>query len=70
MEVTGGADVHLQPVEDPMPEQAAALKGGWDSEGRRSLCCCSSVLGGLQRAVMTHARAAWERLRPVVRTYT
>ena len=30
MEVHGGADIHLQPVEDPMPEQVDAPEGGCD----------------------------------------
>ncbi|GAB0179406.1 hypothetical protein GRJ2_000405900 [Grus japonensis] len=30
MEVNGGADIHLQPVGDPMPEQVDAPKGGCD----------------------------------------
>ncbi|GAB0207612.1 acid sphingomyelinase-like phosphodiesterase 3b [Grus japonensis] len=33
MEVHGGADIHLQPVEDPMPEQVDAPKGGCDPVG-------------------------------------
>ena len=28
MEVHGGADIHLQPVEDPTPEQVDASEGG------------------------------------------
>ncbi|GAB0185424.1 AN1-type zinc finger protein 5-like [Grus japonensis] len=30
MEDDGGADIHLQPMEDPMPEQVDAPKGGSD----------------------------------------
>ncbi|GAB0207791.1 mitochondrial enolase superfamily member 1 [Grus japonensis] len=30
MEDDGGADIHLQPMEDPMPEQVEGLKGGCD----------------------------------------
>ncbi|GAB0176467.1 AN1-type zinc finger protein 5-like [Grus japonensis] len=30
MEVNGGADIHLQPLEDPTPEQVDAPKGGCD----------------------------------------
>ncbi|GAB0185827.1 hypothetical protein GRJ2_001048000 [Grus japonensis] len=30
MEVDGGADIHLQPVEDPTPEQVEAPKGDCD----------------------------------------
>ena len=46
-EVHGGADICLQPVEDPTLEQVAAPKEGRDYVGR-SPCCCTSVLGGLQ----------------------
>ena len=45
MEVTGGADAHLQPVEDPTLEQMAAPKEGWNSEGNP--CWSSLFLGGL-----------------------
>ena len=33
MEDHCGADIHLQPVEDPMPEQVDASKGGCDPVG-------------------------------------
>ncbi|GAB0183894.1 AN1-type zinc finger protein 5-like [Grus japonensis] len=33
MEADGGADIHLQPVEDPTPEQVDAPKGGCDPMG-------------------------------------
>ena len=33
MEVRGGADIHLQPMEDPMPEQVDVPKGGCDPVG-------------------------------------
>ncbi|GAB0208317.1 AN1-type zinc finger protein 5-like [Grus japonensis] len=33
MEVNGGADIHLQPMEDPMPEQVEAPEGGYDPMG-------------------------------------
>ncbi|GAB0189819.1 AN1-type zinc finger protein 5-like [Grus japonensis] len=33
MEVHGGADIHLQPVQDPMPEQVEAPKGRCDPMG-------------------------------------
>ncbi|GAB0185878.1 AN1-type zinc finger protein 5-like [Grus japonensis] len=36
MEVHGGADIHLQPMEDPTPEQVDAPEGGCDPVG--SLC--------------------------------
>ncbi|XP_049650093.1 AN1-type zinc finger protein 5-like isoform X1 [Accipiter gentilis] len=34
MEVNGGADIHLQPVEDPMVEQVDAPEGGCDPHGK------------------------------------
>ncbi|XP_076207383.1 uncharacterized protein LOC143166678 [Aptenodytes patagonicus] len=37
MEVHGGADVHLQPVEDPMPEQVDAPEGSCDPRGEPAL---------------------------------
>ncbi|GAB0176237.1 AN1-type zinc finger protein 5-like [Grus japonensis] len=33
MEVHGGADIHLQPMEDPMPEQVETPEGGCDPVG-------------------------------------
>ena len=33
MESTGGADIHLQPMENPMPEQVDVPKGGCDPMG-------------------------------------
>jgi len=36
MEVHGGEDIHLQPVDDPMPEQIDAPEGGCDP--KESLC--------------------------------
>ena len=33
MEVDGGTDNHLQPVEDPTPEQVEAPEGGCDPMG-------------------------------------
>ncbi|GAB0185696.1 AN1-type zinc finger protein 5-like [Grus japonensis] len=33
MQVHGGADIHLQPVEDPKPEQVEAPEGGCDPVG-------------------------------------
>ena len=37
MEVNGGADIHLQPMEDPMPEQVAGPREGHDSVGKPTL---------------------------------
>jgi len=33
MEVRGGADIHLHPLEDPTPEQVDAPKEGYDPMG-------------------------------------
>ena len=33
LEVNGGADLHLQPREDPMPEEVDTPKGGCDPMG-------------------------------------
>ncbi|GAB0193186.1 zinc finger and BTB domain-containing protein 5 [Grus japonensis] len=33
MEDDGGTDIHLQPVEDPMPEQVETPEGGCDPMG-------------------------------------
>ncbi|GAB0186132.1 AN1-type zinc finger protein 5-like [Grus japonensis] len=33
MQDDGGADIHLQPVEDPTPEQVEAPEGGCDPMG-------------------------------------
>ncbi|GAB0204350.1 epimerase family protein SDR39U1 [Grus japonensis] len=41
MEVHGGADIHLQPREDPTPEQVEAPEGGCDPVGSP---CWSRVL--------------------------
>ncbi|GAB0179550.1 AN1-type zinc finger protein 5-like [Grus japonensis] len=43
MEDNGGADIHLQPVEDPTPEQMEAPEGGCDPVGSP---CWSRVLAG------------------------
>ena len=67
MEVHSGADVDLQPVEDPMLEQVVVPEEGRDSEG--SLHWSSSSLGGLQPAGGTHAGAVHEELQPVGRTH-
>ena len=37
MEVNGGAEIPLQPVEDPMPEQVAGPGEGRDSVGKPTL---------------------------------
>ncbi|GAB0203842.1 AN1-type zinc finger protein 5-like [Grus japonensis] len=43
MEVHGGADIHLQPVEDLTLEQVEALEGGCDPVGSP---CWSRLLAG------------------------
>ncbi|KAK4815368.1 hypothetical protein QYF61_001356 [Mycteria americana] len=44
MEVNGGADIHLQPVEDPMPEHVDMPEGGCDPVESP---CWSRLLAGL-----------------------
>ncbi|GAB0181439.1 AN1-type zinc finger protein 5-like [Grus japonensis] len=43
MEDDGGADIHLQPMEDPTAEQVDAPKGGCDPVGSP---CWSRLLAG------------------------
>ncbi|GAB0203908.1 zinc finger and BTB domain-containing protein 5 [Grus japonensis] len=43
MEIHGGADIHLQPVEDPTLEQLEVLEGGCDLVGSP---CWSKLLAG------------------------
>ncbi|GAB0209971.1 AN1-type zinc finger protein 5-like [Grus japonensis] len=43
MEDDGGADIHLQPMEDPMPEQVDVPEGGCDPVGSP---CWSKLLAG------------------------
>ncbi|KAK4832525.1 hypothetical protein QYF61_023857, partial [Mycteria americana] len=43
IEVNGGADIHLQPMEEPMPEQVGALERGRDPVGSP---CWSRLLSG------------------------
>ncbi|GAB0206558.1 AN1-type zinc finger protein 5-like [Grus japonensis] len=43
MENDGGADIHLQPMENPTPEQVDAPKGGCDPMGSP---CWSKFLAG------------------------
>ena len=64
LEVHDGADIHLLPVEDSMPEQVAVPKEGHWSMGRSPLCC-SLALEGLKHTGVTHARAAQEMLWPM-----
>ncbi|GAB0178674.1 AN1-type zinc finger protein 5-like [Grus japonensis] len=42
-EVRGGADIHVQPTEDPMPEEVDASKGDYDPMGTS---CLSKLLTG------------------------
>lgn len=53
LEINSGAESHLQPREDLMPEQRTAPKESHDSEG--SWYWSSLPLGGLQPAEDTHA---------------
>ncbi|GAB0186110.1 AN1-type zinc finger protein 5-like [Grus japonensis] len=43
MQDDGGADIHLQPVEDPTPEQVEAPEGGCDPMGSP---CWNKLLAG------------------------
>ncbi|GAB0207708.1 epimerase family protein SDR39U1 [Grus japonensis] len=56
MEVNGGADIHLQPMEDPTPEQVDAPKGGCDPVGSPRW---SRLLAGPVDPWGTHAGAVW-----------
>ena len=77
MEVHGGADIHLQPVEDPMPEQVDEPKGGCEPVGslrwsrllagpvdpwREEPMLEQSVPEGLHPVEGTHAGAVREEL--------
>ena len=67
MEVSGGADAHLQPMEDPTPEQADAPEDGRDSMGKPMLE--QSVTDTLQLTERTHTGAVREELQPMGRTH-
>ena len=67
MEVSGGADAHLQAVEDPTQEQVDTPKEGHDSMGKPMLE--QSVPEGLHTVERTHAGAVCEELQPVGRTH-
>ena len=62
-----GADAHLQPREDPTPEQGDAPQDGRDSMGKAALG--QSVPEGLQPMEGTHAGTVREELQPVGRTH-
>ena len=66
MEANGGADAHLQPVEDPMLEKVNTPEDGRDSMGKPALK--QFVTEGLQPVERTHAGAVCEELQPVGRT--
>ncbi|GAB0180280.1 AN1-type zinc finger protein 5-like [Grus japonensis] len=62
MEDDGGADIHLQPVEDPTPEQVEAPKGGCDPMGSPQW---SRLLAGpvaLRREKPTPEQVCWQDL--------
>ncbi|GAB0180290.1 AN1-type zinc finger protein 5-like [Grus japonensis] len=84
MEVDGGADIHLQPVEDPTPEQVEAPKGGcgpWEAQAGagpwQDLWPCGERSPGWSRFAgrtcepvgETHAGAVGEELQPMGRTH-
>ncbi|PKU36564.1 hypothetical protein llap_13132 [Limosa lapponica baueri] len=55
MEVHGGADIHLQPMEDPMQEQVDVSEGGCDP--KRSLCWSRLLAGPVDSWRRAHAGA-------------
>ncbi|GAB0203759.1 AN1-type zinc finger protein 5-like [Grus japonensis] len=57
MEDDGGADIHLQPLEDPMPEQVDAPEGGCNPMG--SLRWSKLLAGPVERGA--HAGAVEKR---------
>ncbi|CAM9906452.1 unnamed protein product [Bubo scandiacus] len=62
MEVNGGTEIHLQPVEDPMPGQVDAPEGGCDPMGS---LCWSRLLAGpvdLWREEPTLEQVCWQDL--------
>ena len=59
-EVNGGADIHLQPMEDPTPEQVDAPEGGCDPVG--SLCWSRLVAGPVEREEPTLEQVFWQDL--------
>ena len=63
VEGSGGADAHLQPGEEPTPEQGGAPKDGHDSVGKPVLE--QSVPEGLQPTEGTHIGAVHEELQPM-----
>ncbi|PKU38096.1 ubx domain-containing protein 4 [Limosa lapponica baueri] len=79
MEVHGGADINLQPVEDPTPEQVDVPEGGCDPMGsprwsRFAGRISDPMLGstteqsvpeGLHPMERTHTGAVCEELQPV-----
>ncbi|GAB0178086.1 AN1-type zinc finger protein 5-like [Grus japonensis] len=68
MVVDGGADIHLQSMEDPMLEQVEAPEGGCDPVGSLRW---SRLLAGPVNPVErgAHARAVREELQLVGKTY-
>ncbi|PKU45847.1 ubx domain-containing protein 4 [Limosa lapponica baueri] len=83
-DVNGGADISLQPVEDPMLEQVESPKGGCDPVGsmcwRRLLAGAvtlwreepmleKSVLEGLHPAEGTHTGEVHEEVQHMGRTH-
>ncbi|GAB0190914.1 AN1-type zinc finger protein 5-like [Grus japonensis] len=62
MEIHGGADIHLQPVEDPMPEQVDTPEGVCDPMGSPR---CSKLLAGPvdpRREEPTLEQVCWQDL--------
>ncbi|OPJ73508.1 hypothetical protein AV530_005844 [Patagioenas fasciata monilis] len=73
MEIHGGAEIHLQPVEDPTPEQEDALEEVCDPMGSP---CWSRLLAGPVapwREQLTLEQVCWQDLgtpgRPMLEQY-
>jgi len=68
MEVHSGADLHLQPRQDPTTEQGDASEGGCDPVGN---LCWSRLLAGPVDHLMEriHSGAVCEELQPLERTH-
>ena len=60
MEVNSGADIHLQPVEDPTLEQVDVPQGGCDPKGNWSRLLAGPV--DLWREKPTLEQAFWQDL--------
>ena len=60
MEAHSGAETHLQPGEDPTPEQGDVPKGGCDPLG--SPCWSRLLAGPVEREELTLEQVCWKEL--------